>query len=152
MDVDDQHRDARMLLLLDHPLSQNAVRSDDAGLTAPRSPRAYAECATAILTARAKFSRRFDVALFSDPAFDMLLALFSAGEDGRTMTTNGCCAASRVPRTTALRWIKLLVARGHVITADDPADRRSTLLHLSETARTMIRSWIDDCVGVSSPA
>lgn len=151
MDVDDQHRDAPVLQLLADRLRPDVAYPDDATVPPKRSPEAYAECANAVLAARTKFSDCFDAVLFSDPAFDMLLALFSAIENGRMMTTNGCCAASRVPRTTALRWIKLLVARGHVVAADDPADRRSTLLHLSETARTAIRSWLDTCVGMAFP-
>ncbi len=144
MDINDRDLSAR-------PTSPDTDDSaaDPAGHARPapssRAAPSHAAFVTGILHARARFSDRFDASLFSDPAYDMLLALFSANEHGRTMTTNSCCAAARVPRTTALRWIKLLTARGHVIATDDPTDRRSTLLQLSPTAHEHVRQWLEEC-------
>lgn len=140
MDINDRHDPVR---------SRSFAVTDDAPPTSMpmhQPPSPYAALVTNILQARAQFSDLFDASLFSDPAYDMLLTLFTAGEDGRTMTTNSCCAASRVPRTTALRWIKLLTARGHVIAVDDPNDRRQTLLRLSPAAREHVRGWLDEHV------
>ena len=146
MGKDDRRPDSRLMLtrLKRDPSSPGGT--DDACDPTPRIARTYVECVDVILNARARFADRFDTSLFSDPALDMVLALFSATEDGRTMTVNSCCAASRVPRTTALRWIKVLTTRRHVIATQDPSDRRSTLLYLAPAACEDIRQWLDECI------
>ncbi len=46
--------------------------------------------------------------LFADPAWDILIDLFIASEEGRKISVSSACIASAVPTTTALRWIKIL--------------------------------------------
>lgn len=52
----------------------------------------------------------FDAGLFSDPAWDILLSLFIAGEEGREVNVTGVCIASAASPTTALRHISKLVS------------------------------------------
>lgn len=146
MGTDDRRPDSRLMLTRLQRDLFNPSGKDSACDPPPRIACTYVECVDVILNARARFADRFDTSLFSDPALDMVLALFSATEDGRTMTINNCCAASRVPRTTALRWIKLLTARNHVIATEDLSDRRSTLLRLAPAACEDIRQWLDECI------
>lgn len=73
-----------------------------------------------------------------------MLFLFAEGQGGRAVTTNACCAAAGVPRTTALRWVKLLQERGLIDGSDDITDRRETMLALSDRARQIIRTWLTD--------
>lgn len=53
--------------------------------------------------------------LFADPAWDLLLALFIAREEGRWLTEADACAATCVAPAAALRWLGVLGARGLVM-------------------------------------
>lgn len=93
-----------------------------------------------ILTCRRRIDRFFDPQLFADPARDMLLDLFVAGEEGRLITVSSCCIGAAVPSTTALRWITTLADAGLIMELPDVRDRRRRLIRLSDHARNqMIR-------------
>lgn len=102
------------------------------------------ELARGILASRRKLASRFDPALFANPGLDIMLFLFATGVHGATVTTNSCCAAAGVPRTTALRWIKLLQERGMVAGSDDASDRRVTMLALTPQGRDTLRGWMTE--------
>jgi len=103
-----------------------------------------AQLACSITSARRKLGTHLDAALFANPGLDIMLFLFAEGLGGATVTTNACCAAAGVPRTTALRWIKLLQDRGLVLGSDDISDRRVTMLALSASGRQTIRTWLGE--------
>lgn len=100
--------------------------------------------ARSIAFARRKLGTHLEASLFANPGLDIMLFLFAEGLNGATVTTNACCAAAGVPRTTALRWIKLLQDRGLVNGSDDISDRRVTMLALSPHGRSTIRTWLDE--------
>ncbi|MFN3775732.1 hypothetical protein BSZ14_16375 [Sphingomonas sp. Sph1(2015)] len=81
--------------------------------------------------------------LFADPAFDMLLFIFLEEEAGRSVETSACYRASGVPRTTAVRWINMLVSMGMFHSTPHPTDRRLALLSLSEGTRASVRQWLE---------
>ncbi len=104
--------------------------------------------ARSIMSARRRLGSHFEAALFANPGLDIMLFLFAEGLHGATVTTNACCAAAGVPRTTALRWIKLLQDRGLVLGSDDISDRRVTMLALSGSGRDTIRTWLSEIVAL----
>lgn len=104
--------------------------------------------ARSIVASRRKLGERFDPTLFANPGMDILLFLFAEGVNGATVTTNACCSAAGVPRTTALRWIKLLQDRGLVEGSDDATDRRVTMLGLTHHGRTTLREWLVDIISL----
>lgn len=66
-----------------------------------------------------------------EPAWDILLNLYEAHlSQVRTMVT-GACLGSRVPATSALRWLKVLEVRGLVERQGDPLDGRRVFVSLS---------------------
>lgn len=83
--------------------------------------------------------------LSAEPVWDMLLALFAARESGSQISICQLCELSQVPRTTALRWISLLVQDKKLHRHKDPADARKSYLRLTpETAvqlERLIMSW-----------
>jgi DNA-binding MarR family transcriptional regulator len=105
---------------------------------------ALARLASNIAAARRKLGTHLEASLFANPGLDIMLFLFAEGINGATVTTNACCAAAGVPRTTALRWIKLLQDRGLVDGSDDVSDRRVTMLALSPQGRATIRTWLGE--------
>lgn len=78
--------------------------------------------------------------LFGEPAWDMIVDLFIASEEGNRVSVTGLCAASAVPTTTALRWISILENEGIIFRIGDENDARRFFLFLSEDARDRVRS------------
>lgn len=90
--------------------------------------------ARSILKARHKRADFMDTSMFADPAWDILLDLTSAALEGRSVPVLSASAAADVPMTTALRYVKQLVASGLVNRWDDPSDKRRSLLALEDHA------------------
>lgn len=84
-----------------------------------------------------------DADLFGEPAWDMLLDLYTAQMAGREVTITRACKAADVPNTTALRHLGNLEARGLIIRKADHEDRRRSTIQLSEKALTMMQDWLD---------
>lgn len=102
-----------------------------------------AEIGAILRAGRAGIGKVFNPDLFADPAFDMLLFVFLEEEAGRSVETSACYRASGVPRTTAVRWINMLVSMGMFHSAPHPTDRRLALLSLSEETRASTRQWLE---------
>lgn len=85
---------------------------------------------------------RFFPDLMADPAWDLLLDLFIAGEEDRSVSVSSACIAAAVPPTTALRWINVLEKQGLIARKDDPQDGRKAYLSLSLSARANITEWL----------
>lgn len=71
--------------------------------------------------------------LFADPAWDMLLYLVVAEEEGRRSSISRLCRAAAVPTTTALRWIGVLESQELVQRTPHPSDGRIFVVSLTET-------------------
>lgn len=78
--------------------------------------------------------------LFGEPAWDMIVDLFIASEEGNRVSVTSLCFASAVPSTTALRWISILENEGIIFRVADEKDARRFFLFLSEDARDRVRS------------
>jgi DNA-binding MarR family transcriptional regulator len=102
-------------------------------------PLDLAATAEALLAARKTRGDALGGQLFSDPAWDMLLALFAAAERGGPLSVSRLCAAAGVAQTTALRWLEQLEQSRLVSRAADAADARRTLVSLSADAREKMR-------------
>jgi len=85
-----------------------------------------------------------DPNLFADPAWDILIDLYIASEEGRGISISSACIASAVPITTALRWIKILEQGGHISRHEDPSDARRVLMALTESAAKTVRDYFSE--------
>lgn len=85
-----------------------------------------------------------DPHLFADPAWDILIDLYIASEEGRGISISSACIASAVPITTALRWIKILEQGGHISRHEDPSDARRVFMALTESAAKMVREYFSE--------
>ena len=81
---------------------------------------------------RRERDRLFGKDMFSEPNWEILLELFIAHHEGRETAVKTACFASKVPQTTALRYIAHLVERGFVVRQPHPVDSRCTHLRLTE--------------------
>ena len=80
--------------------------------------------------------------LFSDPAWDMLLALFLAELRQQRVTTTELMKATSASRTTALRWIDALEQDRLIRRRRAPLDARKCFVELSQRGSAALREWV----------
>ena len=96
-----------------------------------------------IIRARRSRQQYFPAHLFSDPSWDILLALALAGVEQQRISVSELCKASEAPHTTALRHIQALVDEGLIDRLDDPLDRRRKFLALSPAAAGQMSLYLN---------
>lgn len=96
------------------------------------------------LHSRAQRGRYFNSRLFSDPAWDMLLELYAASLAQRRLSVSRLSERTRVPMTTALRWIAALENEGAVQRQPDPLDGRRVFIMLSEKGKEHMTAYFDE--------
>ena len=99
-----------------------------------------------MIRAREKRAAVFSPNLFSDPAWDIMLTLFSAHLRQKRMAASDLSSATAVPLTTTHRWIETLEQKGWLHRSPDPLDQRRVFVQLSERGTTAMRVWISDWI------
>ena len=108
------------------------------------APPISADVVRNVIRARRLRSRYFPEDLFADPAWDMLLDLLQAEIAQLRVPVSSLCIAAAVPATTALRWLKTMVAKGIFIRRADPHDGRRVFVELApETSHALRRHFAD---------
>lgn len=79
---------------------------------------------------------------FADPAWDILLDLFAAQAEGRSVSVSSACIASGVASSTAVRWVTELERQDLVWRRPDPRDGRRFFLELAPAAALAVERWI----------
>lgn len=69
--------------------------------------------------------------LFGEPAWDILLDLYVANAEGKTVSVSSACIGSASPPTTGLRWLGVLSEQGLILREHDPEDQRRVLVRLT---------------------
>lgn len=105
--------------------------------------RSRAEEVRACIRARRLRDKFFDPALFADPAWDILLDLYSAHLDRRDVSVSSLCIAAATPPTTALRWIAMMTDSDLLVRRPHESDRRRFNVSLSKRALDAIDQYFD---------
>jgi DNA-binding MarR family transcriptional regulator len=87
---------------------------------------------------RVRRNELFEVTLFRDPSWDMLLELFVASERGEGLTVTSLCHASGVPLTTALRHLQRMEQFGLVLREGNRRDSRLTVIRSTPQANARV--------------
>lgn len=95
-------------------------------------------------TSRSQF---FDMSLFADPAWDMLLLLMQRDLEQLRVSTTELTLASNVPATTALRWVARLTRGKMILRTKDAFDSRRVYVELTDEGRTKINAYLDAVSG-----
>jgi DNA-binding MarR family transcriptional regulator len=96
------------------------------------SPKGTAALVKGIVRARSQRAKFLPPSLFAEPAWDILLGLYSAELAQRRMTVSQVCAAAKVPATTAIRWLNTLESCRLILRRPDPLDGRRSFVELTE--------------------
>ena len=96
------------------------------------SSKGTAALVKGIVRARTQRTKFLPPSLFAEPAWDILLGLYSAELAQRRMTVSQVCAAAKVPATTAIRWLNTLESSQLIIRRPDPLDGRRSFVELTE--------------------
>ena len=104
-------------------------------------PPLSAETVDRVIRARRMRANYFSEELFADPAWDMLLDLLRAEIAQFRVPVSSLCIAAAVPATTALRWLKTMVAEGLFVRHADPHDGRRVFVELAPTASEALRRY-----------
>lgn len=94
------------------------------------------------LKARRLREEMFGPGLFADPAWDILLDLYSAEAKGECVQISSLAIAARVPHSTAIRWAKIMTRVGLVVRHKDPSDARRIHVRLSPSARALMEDYL----------
>jgi DNA-binding MarR family transcriptional regulator len=105
------------------------------------APAVSVETVRGVIRARRLRSRFFSEDLFADPAWDMLLDLLQAELSHLRVPVSSLCIAAAVPATTALRWLKTMVADGLFIRRSDPHDGRRVFVELAPDTRNALNRY-----------
>lgn len=104
--------------------------------------RAMQAMCRALREQRRRRGEHFPTELFHEPSWDMLLMLYIARVDRRTMYVKTLVLAADAPITTSQRWIEHLARMGLVIRTEDPLDRRRVEVVLSEEGSTAMERYL----------
>lgn len=84
----------------------------------------------------------FEPRLFSEPAWDLLLAAYCLNTPEKTLTVSGLCHSAGCPFTTALRWIERLEGFGLMKRRKCDRDGRMIYVYLTEEGHSKIESYL----------
>lgn len=79
--------------------------------------------------------------LFGEPAWDILLDLYIAQAEGKSVSVSSACIGSAAPATTGLRWLGVLADEGLILREADPADQRRVLVRLTGAGRAAMERY-----------
>lgn len=85
----------------------------------------------------------FRPGLFADPAWDILLDLYTSEAKGKNVQVSSLAIAARVPHSTAIRWARIMTREGLLEREKDPRDGRRIHIRLSPLARQLIEEFFD---------
>jgi DNA-binding MarR family transcriptional regulator len=94
-----------------------------------------------IIKTRRLRERFFAAELFADPAWDILLDLKAAAQEGQKVSVSSLCIAAAVPPTTALRWITAMTESGMLVRQQDPDDARRVFIDLSDDTNAKLDDY-----------
>ena len=99
--------------------------------------------ARALLDNRKRRATIFGATMFAEPAWEMLLILYSSGAGAR-VTQSSLSELSGASRSTAMRWIEFLDDRGLIRRDPHPTDLRSTVVSVSEKGRQLLDLYLSE--------
>ena len=105
-----------------------------------------AELLSGIIRGRHRRSTFFSAELFADPAWDILLDLFLAELQQRTVAVRELGRSSTVPSTILNRWLDKLEKDGWLGRKPDPSNPDRRVAALSAAGRSAMQAWLGEWI------
>lgn len=133
-------------------LRGNSRASKNAHNFEPHTPSQYAQLARQLYADRRRRQLAFtNPDIFGEPAWDILLDLYVAHAEGRSISVSSACIGSAAPPTTGLRWLGVLQYEGLVLREHDPQDQRRILVRLSPDGLNRMQDYLRRIGGIGAP-
>ena len=126
---------------VDGPVGASAAPLPSTPTHQARSTLALARTAYALRRKRAAIFGNAD--LFGEPAWDILLDLFIADGEGKSVSVSSACIGSAAPATTGLRWLGVLADEGLILREPDPEDHRRVLVRLTSKGKQGMQRFFE---------
>ncbi|NRD89094.1 hypothetical protein C8024_05990 [Sphingopyxis sp. BSNA05] len=84
-----------------------------------------------------------DLASLGDHAWSILVSLYTSESKGRKVTVSNITLGMLFPKTTALRYIGVLVKRGYINRVPSHHDKRVTYLRLTEDTHAQVTQILE---------
>jgi DNA-binding MarR family transcriptional regulator len=111
------------------------------GVSASRSQ--LVGCAKAILHRRKKRCEAFPFAMFGEPAWDILLTLYTQDEQ-IDPTVTSLAAVISAPQSSTIRWLDYLEGQRFIVRESHPTDRRSAIARLTNDGRRALEGYLSE--------
>lgn len=121
--------------------SENAEKLGNNCCPASGELLAVAEFSQVVRHGRAHY---FSPAMFGEPAWDLLLALFVGHCESAAPTVSNLAKAANVPVSTAVRWIDYLEKKELVEREPSGVDRRAWTVTLSANGQSRLKRYFAD--------
>ena len=133
--------DVTLRLRLDELLLRPAPASE----APPSKPSQAQLCklAGAIYDARRKRDKMLKLALFGEPVWDMLLALYCLPSRGERLRVTALSYAANVPPSTGHRAQAALTKHGLIERISDAADARMQIVQLTDRGRSLMDNYLE---------
>jgi DNA-binding MarR family transcriptional regulator len=124
----------------------------DSPVKLPVQPQSEPVDVRMLIKLRRMRERFFEPSLFADPGWDILLDLYAAADEGKSVSVSSLCIAAAVPPTTALRWITNMTEAGLLIRVQDPGDARRVFIELAPHTYNQMQAYFEVATTLGTPA
>jgi MarR family transcriptional regulator, temperature-dependent positive regulator of motility len=111
---------------------------------------ALAELRDTEIRLRRARAQHFPTGYFSDVAWDVLLELDRAERLGQTFAITDIGVDAEIPLTTILRYLSKLEKDGFILRCQDVADRRRSVISLTDSGRAALHSVFQAVIRTST--
>lgn len=112
------------------------------GTASPEQRELLREHARQIRFSRDLRQKSFDRNIFGEPAWDVLLALYTIDGDQRRLNIRELAKLTGLALTTALRWLDYLEEQGLIDRKPNPFDQRMVYVELSNNGRDAMDRYL----------
>lgn len=126
-----------------------SLRTGDGKVVQRTEPRPLTLARRAYSLRRRRAAIFGNAELFGEPAWDILLDLFIAHGEGKTVSVSSACIGSAAPATTGLRWLGVLAEEGLVVRENDPEDNRRVLVRLTDAGIAAMERFFGEVDGAT---
>lgn len=107
------------------------------------SRRAKSATVRYVIQTRSRRATFFRASLFADPAWDILLLVYSAQLEQQRLAVSELWPQLGLPATTVTRWIKILQAEGLIASTVDHLNRWQSFVSLTDAGFLAMNSFFE---------